>query len=206
MLTITIPPKADLPTSRAARKIDDLLQDETSVEGSQEAEEETADSDDDNASVGTDASSDSESDFDEDAVKPSAAVRATQNVAALGEQAVSRTVFELRDMEPRLLDLGHYLDQRVFGLSPEELKEIGQRYGNLMGFVSKLERVMNLPPLPQDQLPAPSRVPTVPLTATTQPEVATTSRATGSSQRKRKNILPPSPEKKQKRHQSFGVH
>lgn len=67
MLTITIPPKADLPTSRAAPKIDDLLQDETSVEGSLEAEEEMADSDDDNASVATDASSDSESDFDEDA-------------------------------------------------------------------------------------------------------------------------------------------
>jgi hypothetical protein len=69
MLTIRIPPKADLPTSRAARKIDDLLQDETSMESSLDPEEEMANSDDDNASVATDASSDSESDFDEVAVK-----------------------------------------------------------------------------------------------------------------------------------------
>ncbi|KAJ6556910.1 hypothetical protein B0H10DRAFT_1203341 [Mycena sp. CBHHK59/15] len=165
-----------------------------------------ANSDDDNTSVATDVSSDSESDFDEDAVKPSAAVRATQNVAALGEQAVSRAVFELRDMEPRLFDLGRYLDQRVFGLSPEELKEVGQRYGNLMDFVSKLEHIMNLPPPPQDPLPALSRAPTAPLMATAPPEVATASPATGGSQRKRKKILSPSPEKKQKRHQSFGIH
>lgn len=134
-------------------------------------------------------------------------------MAALGEQAISRTVFELRDMEPRLSDLGHYLDQRVFGLSPEELKEVGQRYGILMDFVSKLERVMNLPPPPppQDQSPALSQAltqpeGTFPLTATALPEVVTTSPPVGSSQRKRKNLLPPSPEKKQKRHQSFGIH
>jgi hypothetical protein len=52
----------------------------------------------------------------------------------------------------------HSNSKRVFGLSPEELKEVGQCYGNLIDFMSKLERVMNLPlsPLPQDPLPAPS--------------------------------------------------
>ncbi|KAJ7873500.1 hypothetical protein B0H14DRAFT_3438271 [Mycena olivaceomarginata] len=65
----------------------------------------------------------------------------------------------------------HPDSKRVFGLSPEELKEVGQRYGNLIDFMSKLERVMNLPPspLPQDPLPAPSRAPTAPLTATAPP-------------------------------------
>jgi hypothetical protein len=52
----------------------------------------------------------------------------------------------------------HSDSKRVFGLSPEELKEVGQCYGNLIDFMSKLERIMNLPPspLPQDPLPAPS--------------------------------------------------
>ncbi|KAJ6573241.1 hypothetical protein B0H10DRAFT_2349038 [Mycena sp. CBHHK59/15] len=208
MLASTVPPKkADLPTSRAAEKIEDILRDETALDDSLQVEDKL-DSEDDDASVATDESSDSDSDSDEeDAVDTFAVIRATQNVAALGEQAVSRTIYELRDIEPKLGDLGQYLDQRVFGLSPDELKEVGQCYGHLMDFVSKLERVMSLPlPPPQGQLPTSQLPSTVPSTSTARPEVSNTSPTSSTSQNKRKQLLPPSPEQRQKRHQSHTIH
>jgi hypothetical protein len=59
MFGSTVPPKkADLPTSQAAEKIENILCDETALDGGLQAESEPV-SEDDNASIGTDASSDS---------------------------------------------------------------------------------------------------------------------------------------------------
>jgi hypothetical protein len=141
----------------------------------------------------------------------------------------------VRDIEPKLGDLGHYLDPRVFGLSPNELKEVGQCYGHLIDFVSKLECVMSLPPPPpQNELPT-SQLPlsflefnTSPThllcelfgflttlagslsfirtgTSQTSPEVLNRPPTSSTSQNKRKQLLPPSPEQRQ-RHQSHTIH
>jgi hypothetical protein len=67
MLTITIcPTKAELPTLRAAEKIEDILhEDDGCTEGNSDGE----DTDDDaSGDVATDVSSDSESEFDEEDV------------------------------------------------------------------------------------------------------------------------------------------
>ncbi|KAK7006683.1 hypothetical protein R3P38DRAFT_3214038 [Favolaschia claudopus] len=136
-----------------------MLRDETIHESEPGRENDAAESNNDghNDSVATDASSDSGSDSDDEDDEINS-LRATQTTAALGEQAISRAMFELRDIEPRLSGQGQYLDQRAVGLSPAELEEVGQRYGNLVDFVSRLERVMNLPPhIPTSTPAAPSR-------------------------------------------------
>ncbi|KAF7344086.1 hypothetical protein MVEN_01698300 [Mycena venus] len=189
------PNKADLPTAQAAEKIEGILLDDTCVE----EDEEHDDVDDDNASVATDASSDSNSD-DEDELDRTDSVRVNQNVAALGEQAVSRTMFELEEMASRLTDLGEYLDQRVTGLAPEERARVGKGYGQLAGLMAKLQRVMDLPP-PSTQEPT---SPTIPVQNVISP--AATSVPTPPNPRKRRNLLPPSPERAQKRHQSHNIH
>ncbi|KAJ7687109.1 hypothetical protein B0H17DRAFT_1136437 [Mycena rosella] len=181
--------------AQAAEKIEGILLDDTCVE----EEEGDDDVDDDNASVATDASSDSDSD-DEDELDRTEAVRATQNVAALGEQAVSHIIFELEEMASRLTDLGEYLDQRVTGLAPEERARVGKGYGQLAGLMAKLQRVMDLPP-PSTQQPT---SPTIPVQNIVSPTTAFV--PPSPNPRKRKNILPPSPEKAQKRHQSHNIH
>ncbi|KAJ7033561.1 hypothetical protein C8F04DRAFT_1260815 [Mycena alexandri] len=206
VLTITIPPsKADLPTSRAAEKLDEVLkEDDTCFEV--ESDTDGDDDGDNNSSVATDASSDSDSDSesDEDDL-PNAETGseqrrefASQNVAALGEQAISRTIFEFRELESKFADLSEYLDQRVTGLSPEEREEIGRGYGQLANLMTKMDRVLNLPP--------PSTItPSTPSTAPTGSTSCTPDTSSGVRE-KRKHLLPPSPEKMQKRHQSYSFH
>ncbi|KAJ7033562.1 hypothetical protein C8F04DRAFT_1184005 [Mycena alexandri] len=168
VLTITIPPsKADLPTSRAAEKLDEVLkEDDTCFEV--ESDTDGDDDGDNNSSVATDASSDSDSDSesDEDDL-PNAETGseqrrefASQNVAALGEQAISRTIFEFRELESKFADLSEYLDQRVTGLSPEEREEIGRGYGQLANLMTKMDRVLNLPPPSTITPSTPSTAPT----------------------------------------------
>ncbi|KAF8177082.1 hypothetical protein K438DRAFT_1770194 [Mycena galopus ATCC 62051] len=155
MLTITIQPntKADLPTTKAAEKIEDILcEDNTCLE---EEDAGDADVDGDNTSVATDTSSDSESELDEEdtALDSTNTLQATQNVAALGEQAISCTVFELKDMASKLSD-----------------------------------------PAPQPTL------------ETVEDVLCPILGPTALNLKKRKTLLPPSPEKSQKRHQLFGIH
>ncbi|KAF7378334.1 hypothetical protein MSAN_00259400 [Mycena sanguinolenta] len=142
ILTIKIRPNApDRPTAKAAQEIQAILQNKDGGEGS---DEDDGSGEDDNASVATDESSESDSENDElETTNPS---RATQNMAALGEQALSRVLFELDDIAPRLADLGTYLDHRVLGLSPEEITKAGKRYGQLADFMSRFQRVIDLPP------------------------------------------------------------
>ena len=63
-------------------------------------------------------------------------------------------MFELREMGSRFPDLSEYLDQHVTGLNPNERKEIGKGYGQLVNLMARLERVMNLPPPPTPTTPA----------------------------------------------------
>ncbi|KAJ7753947.1 hypothetical protein DFH07DRAFT_960018 [Mycena maculata] len=178
MLTITIHP--DLPTGKAAEKIEDILSaDDTCLKPEPDGDD-AKDIDDDNASIATDASSDSESDSEEG---PSGATLcATQNMAALREQAVSE-----------------YLDQRVTGLSPEERDEVGYGYGQLTNLMSKIECVLNLPS------PPPLTHPHERLIHPNVPSMSDASILVTPSL-KRKNLLPPSPEKAQKRQQSHAIH
>ncbi|KAJ7856493.1 hypothetical protein B0H14DRAFT_3136050 [Mycena olivaceomarginata] len=191
--------------SRIAALIRDILQEDSAFhkDSSAEADEEDLEDEDDNESVATDASSDSDSEDDsDDDLEPE--FRATQNIAALGEQAVARTVFELEDMASRLADLGAYLDHRVTGLSPEESAKVDKGYGQLTEFISKLQRVRELPP-PSSVRPPPT-LPATPLPPSTANAPSTTSARTPFNPKKRKHLLPPSPEKMQKRHQSYNVH
>jgi hypothetical protein len=226
MLTITIrPTKAELPTSRAAEKIEDILrEDDGCMEGDSDGE--GAD-DDASGDVATDALSDSESESDEEDADVNVTVShfsglptqrlndncfhqcskrrefAAQNVAALGEQAISRTVFQLREMGSTFANLSEYLDQRVTGLTSDERDEVGRGYGQLVNLMAKMERVLNLP-APTPALPpvdqSQSRPSAVPSTCT---EAAAVASQIGI---KRKQLLPPSPEKLQKRHQSHAIH
>jgi hypothetical protein len=107
-------------------------------------------------------------------------------------------VFELEDMASRLADLGTYLDHRVVGLSPEESAKVDKGYGQLIDFISKLQRVRELPPSIH---PRPA---SLPLSVDSPSASAIT--APIARPNKRKLLLPPLPEKMQKRHQSFGVH
>ncbi|KAJ7845401.1 hypothetical protein B0H14DRAFT_3683866 [Mycena olivaceomarginata] len=202
MLTIKIRPNApDLPTAKAAEKIRDILQEDGACHedsGERGDEEDGGEEDeDDSVSVRTDAES-SDSDSEDDQSQRTETFRATQNKAALGEQAVSRAVFDLEDMASRLADLGTYLDHRVVGLNPEESAKVDKGYGQLIDFISKLQRVRELPPSIH---PRPA---SLPLSVDSPSASATT--APIARPNKRKLLLPPSPEKMQKRHQSFGVH
>ncbi|KAF7361089.1 hypothetical protein MSAN_01140100 [Mycena sanguinolenta] len=188
MLTI----KIRRPTVKAAEEIQAILQKDEAcdVDGGEGGDEDDSSDEDDSASVSTDASSDSEND-ESKGVNPS---RATQNVAALGEQAFSRAMFELDDIAPRLADLGAYLDHRMVGLSPEETAKAGIRFGEIAAFMTRFQRVLDLPSSATASVPDP-------VTAS----IAPTSDSAQNS-KKRKQLLPPSPEKMQKRHQSFGIH
>ncbi|KAJ7807915.1 hypothetical protein B0H14DRAFT_2609293 [Mycena olivaceomarginata] len=156
--------------------------------------------DDASGDVATDASSDSESESDEEdadvnVTRSKRREFAAQIVAALGEQAISRTVFQLREMESTFADLSGYLDQRVTGLTSDERDEAGRGYG-LVNLMAKMERVLNLP-APTPALPPVDQSQSRPSAA------PCTEGAAAASQIgiKRKQILPPSPEKLQKRHQ-----
>ncbi|KAJ6565954.1 hypothetical protein DFH09DRAFT_1314736 [Mycena vulgaris] len=195
ILTITTRPKqSELPTSRAAEKIEDILgADDSCLDGNKLDDDETAEDDDDNASVATDASSDSDSDS-EDSPVPSAP-RATQSAVALKEQILARTLFELREVGFKLSDLGDHLQQsQITHLSDEHREEVGIGSGWLRHFLTQLGKLLDLPnnPPPASQ-------------QTSAPPVASSSAP--SLKRKAANqLLPPSPEKLQRRHPSFAPH
>ncbi|KAJ6605106.1 hypothetical protein B0H10DRAFT_1957228 [Mycena sp. CBHHK59/15] len=98
--------------------------------------------DDDSASVATDASSELESDS-EDANTPvviESHPQAAQNVAALGEQALARTLFELQEVRPKFSDL------------------------------AQLDRLLDLPSMVPSQAMVPAQSCNAPVTSTTSPQ------------------------------------
>ncbi|KAJ7936975.1 hypothetical protein B0H13DRAFT_2431003 [Mycena leptocephala] len=129
-----------------------------------------------------------------------AADRATNNLAALGEQGLARTIYELQDVAPKLGDLAEYMQRKSGPLSISEHHALTQGRGHLAALLAEIDRLIFATPASlsgeepsQAQAPAPS---------------ASQSVASAPSQRHRKrtHLLAPSPEKASKRHQSYGFH
>ncbi|KAJ7209276.1 hypothetical protein GGX14DRAFT_632565 [Mycena pura] len=162
------------------------------------AEEQDIEDVDDNASIATNASSDTESDDEDTPAQPSAA--RTRNIAALGEQAVARAIIELREMRPRCADLAEFLKHRRVGLDAQELEEFGKSSAELTNLVTELHRVIALPGTPC--LPETASTTSDPLPPS--PGLSNPLPTATLSGLKRK-LVPLSPERSQKRHQSYGV-
>ncbi|KAJ6596735.1 hypothetical protein B0H10DRAFT_1959950 [Mycena sp. CBHHK59/15] len=114
--TITICPR-ELPTSRATEKIKDILHKDDSCldrdnDHNSEADRDNADTD---ADIATNALSDSEADSEDAGADgaPLSAAGPTLNAAALGEQAVARTLMSCAKWVRTFSDLGEYLKQQV---------------------------------------------------------------------------------------------
>ncbi|KAJ7027421.1 hypothetical protein C8F04DRAFT_1189549 [Mycena alexandri] len=189
----TSAPSLDRPTVRAAAAVADLLQEHEPT--SDDEEDGTPDLENDSDSdIDTDASSDSDDDSGGEEDPRGAA--AAGNLAALGEQALARTVYELQEMGPRLGDLAEYMKRKSGPLSTTEQAALSQGRGHLAALLGELDRLLFAVPAPsltQNPVSTPQATP-----APTQ---------TGSRKRKSNRTLePPSPEKRaQKRHQSYSL-
>ncbi|KAJ6610917.1 hypothetical protein B0H10DRAFT_2224618 [Mycena sp. CBHHK59/15] len=162
-----------------------------SPEGNLEGDddEETTKGDESDRNIDSDASSDSGDDKDE------VIDRASGNLAALGEQALARTVFELQDIGPKLGDLAEYMKRKAGLLSATERDALSQGRGHLAALMAELDRLLFSPP-------ASTQSPVEPA------PIASEARAIQSEGKlKRKLLLPPSPEKRaSKRHESYTPH
>ncbi|KAJ7880819.1 hypothetical protein B0H13DRAFT_2541220, partial [Mycena leptocephala] len=192
---------SERPTIRAAAAVADLLrEDEACVESPTKSSQDAvatdvdAKDDDSDSDVDTDASSES----DDDSEDVLSTQRATNNLAALGEQGLARTIYELQDVAPKLGDLAEYMQRKSGPLSISEHHALTQGRGHLAALLAEIDRLIFATPaslsgeeLSQAQAPAPS---------------ASQSVASAPSQRHRKrtHLLAPSPEKASKRHQSYG--
>ncbi|KAJ7016473.1 hypothetical protein C8F04DRAFT_1406954 [Mycena alexandri] len=90
----TSAPSLDRPTVRAAAAVADLLQEHKSASDDEDGKDSPDPENDSDSDIDTDASSDSDDDSDGEEDPGGAA--AAGNFAALGEQALARTVYELR--------------------------------------------------------------------------------------------------------------
>ncbi|KAF7362702.1 hypothetical protein MVEN_00619500 [Mycena venus] len=200
-------PKPDVPTAHAASIAEDMLASHDDAEAGAAADT-AVDEDDfsDTESVATDASSDSddgESDHDDDepvADESEEVVRgpeipsALKNQQALGEQALARALWELEDMGPKFLDLAEFLKHNRGPLVGNARQSLSERCQPIMAFTSELQRLCS------GDVPPSSTLPKVP------PSSSTAARPTQNLKRKRSYLLPPSPEKPQKRHQSYSYN
>ncbi|KAJ7704282.1 hypothetical protein B0H14DRAFT_3646774, partial [Mycena olivaceomarginata] len=180
------------PTVQAAAAVADLLRedgfpvaaaadDENESEGEVEEEE--------GSDVDTDASSDSGEEADEaDDLKENE--RASVNVAALGEQALARTIHELDEMGPRMGDLAEFLKRKSGPLSATEQKCLSRGRGHLAAMLAEIDRVLfsGSNPVPM-QRPAESQ------------DASQNTRKRGPN----RTLHAPSPERAQRRHQSYSV-
>ncbi|KAJ7610601.1 hypothetical protein DFH06DRAFT_1016591 [Mycena polygramma] len=180
------------PTIRAAAAVADLLREDTAGPLDPDSDDEDglqSDLEDGrNFDVDTDASSDSGDDNDDEAA-PSQ--RASTNLAALGEQAVSRTIWDLRENAPRYGDHAVALKKTVVAVSTTQREALAEGRGYLAAIMAELDRlVLGTPASTQVPAPTPS-----------------TQGPPGMSQReKRTRLLPPSPEKRgSKRHESYAA-
>ncbi|KAJ7735193.1 hypothetical protein B0H16DRAFT_1731455 [Mycena metata] len=177
------------PTVRAAAAVADLLREDTAAPVELEPDDDDAPESDFEEDIDTDASSDSGDEDDESAHSQ----RASTNLAALGEQALARTVYELKEIAPGLGDLAEFMKKKVGRVeSTTQRDALSEGRGYLVALVAEIDRVLFSPPA-SSPLPGP-----VPATQT----------PPGASQRvKRTHLLPPSPEKRgSKRHQSYAAH
>jgi hypothetical protein len=180
------------PTVRAASAVADILREENTAVGA--GEEEAApeeDVDDSGSDIDTDMSSDS---GDED-IEDLSSQRAPTNLAALGEQALARTIYELQDVAPRRGDLAEFMKRKSGPLSTNEHLVLAEGRGHLAALMAELDRLLFATPAPTNaaqptQAPVPSLVP-----STSQRQ-----------KRSRTELLPPSPERASKRQQSYSHH
>ncbi|KAJ6537086.1 hypothetical protein B0H19DRAFT_1213716 [Mycena capillaripes] len=153
-----------------------------------EIEEEDSDRD-----IDTDASSDSGDDDDED---DSVQDRASVNLAALGEQALARTIYELDEIGPRAGDLAEFLKHRSGPVSAAERECLSRGRGHLAAMMAETDRSL---------FSAPAPVLTQSLVEATQ-KAAPTASQNGRKRQPNRTLQAPSPERAQKRHQSYAAY
>ncbi|KAJ7626694.1 hypothetical protein B0H17DRAFT_963315, partial [Mycena rosella] len=116
------------------------------------------------------------------------------NLAALGEQALARTVYELGDVAPRLGDLAEFLQRKSGPLSSSEYNALSSGRGHLAALMGEIDRLL-------------FAVPTC--SAAVAVDAPDSTIAPRGTQRKRKasgELLPPSPEKANRRQDSHTPH
>jgi hypothetical protein len=191
-----LPASKDLPTARAAAAIADVL---TADESHDSDEEDVAANYDgsDAESIASNESSDSDSDDAPLIPSPS------MNRMALGEQALSRTVYELEESASKFGDLAKFLKNHEESLSDGDLRDrLLRACGPAAALVAEVFHICGNPP---HTLPAASqRLP--PSTIPTSTQITSTAGPGSSQHRKRTDLLPPSPEKASKRQTSFAPH
>ncbi|KAJ7862804.1 hypothetical protein B0H14DRAFT_3610831 [Mycena olivaceomarginata] len=136
-----MPAMEERPTVRAAATIADILCDEDAVGvpvEEKDGPQDEGDLEDDVSDVDTDTSSDSGDEHVEDL----SSQRATTNLAALGEQALSRTIYELQDVAPRLGDLAEFLKRKSGPLSATEHQALAERRGHLAALMAELDQLL----------------------------------------------------------------
>jgi hypothetical protein len=185
----------DRPTVPAAAAISDLLQEQVPEQADDEETTHSpkdTDETDDETDIDTDVSSD---DDDDDPLE-----RVPGNLAALGEQALARTVHELQDIGPRLGDLADFMKQKTGPLSAAEHNALSTGRGHLAALLGELDWLLFSAPLLTQNLPSSSS--SVPPTQMVLEY--------GSKKRKHapdRTLQPPSPEKRaQKRHESYAPY
>ncbi|KAJ7291832.1 hypothetical protein C8J57DRAFT_1492294 [Mycena rebaudengoi] len=188
----------DLPTVRAAAVVADLLEGDEDchdADDGQDSSQHGTSTDSDDESIASDDSSDSE---DEDCVL---AILPTQNQSALGEQALSGTLYELEDSAPKYGDLVEFLKNHQTPASDTTSDRLAQAWLPFEALGAEIKRIRGTsstvfaaPLLPSQQF----------LPSTTKSSASTTSGA--SPYKRRCHLLPPSPEKPGKRHESFAPH
>jgi hypothetical protein len=185
----------DRPTVPAAAAISDLLQEQVPEQADDEETTHSpkdTDETDDETDIDTDVSSD---DNDDDPLE-----RVPGNLAALGEQALARTVHELQDIGPRLGDLADFMKQKTGPLSAAEHNALSTGRGHLAALLGELDWLLFSAPLLTQNLPSSSS--SVPPTQMVLEY--------GSKKRKHapdRTLQPPSPEKRaQKRHESYAPY
>jgi hypothetical protein len=118
---------------------------------------------------------------------------ASKTREALGEQALARTMLELEEMGSKFRDLAEFLTNKRGPLGGNDRDLLAERCEPIMAFVAEVQRLCSC------DVSSPI--------LTTAPSPTPTPRPTQSLKRKDKShLLPASPEKASKRHQSYAPH
>ncbi|KAF9030850.1 hypothetical protein BDZ89DRAFT_1112078 [Hymenopellis radicata] len=148
---------------------------------------------------GSEEESECEDDNDDDELSlsvPSLQTITSSSQAGLQDQAVARTLHDLRRIAPALGDLATLLRDTGATLPLSDVPEASILCSHLLTFTSQLSAMIA-------SSSTPSSSATVAVDSATVPSVSASS---GPSKLSAGDILPPSPEKMQKRHESYSVH
>ncbi|KAJ7852641.1 hypothetical protein B0H14DRAFT_2580813 [Mycena olivaceomarginata] len=133
------------PTVRATSAVADILHEENTAIGAGEEEAvPEEDVDDSGSNIDTDMSSDS---GDED-IEDLSSLCASTNLAALGEQALAWTIYELQDVVPRLGDLAEFMKRKSGPLATNEHLVLVEGRGHLAALMAELDRLLFATPVP----------------------------------------------------------